>query len=250
MPEALAQALATPGLGIVLAAVAAAGLIYGFAGFGSALVFLPVAAAILSPAVAVGAFAVASVGSLLTVLPGAWARADRRATLVMLAAATLTMPAGVWLLGHVDPVALRWAVSGLVAATLAATVAGARLRLGEGTGPRVAVGGLTGLVGGATGLLGPIVILVGLGSGASAAVMRANVAAFLTIVNVVLLPQLALQGVLDAPTLWLGVIAFPLYTLGTIGGRALFDPSAERLYRRLAYGVVGASALLGLPLFD
>ena len=245
----MVEALAEPGLGLVLAAALAAGLIYGFAGFGSALLFLPLATMVLAPATAVAAFSLASVGSVATVLPDAWARADRRATAVMIAAATATMPAGIWLLRALDPVAVRWGVSLLVLATLAAMMAGLRLRVGPGAGPRAAVGGLAGLVGGATGLLGPVVILVGLGSGQGAAVTRANIAAFLTVINLALLPQLALQGALETRALWLGALCLPVYTLGTLAGRALFDPAAERLHRRLAYGVVGASALVGLPLF-
>ena len=250
MPEGLAAALATPGLLALLVALLAAGVVYGFAGFGSALIFIPAGSAVVGPETAVAAFAIASLGSVATVLPGAWARADRRATGVMIAAASLSMPAGVWLLRHGDPEALRWAVSGLVAATLAATMAGLRLRVGDGTAPRAAVGALTGVVGGATGLLGPIVILVGLGSGAGAVSVRANIAAFLTVINVVLLPQLALQGGIGPSALWLGALALPLYTLGTLVGRALFRPGAERFHRGLAYAVVGASAVAGLPLFD
>ena len=49
MPEALAAALATPGLPWLAAAVFVAGMVRGFAGFGTAMVYLPVAGQILSP---------------------------------------------------------------------------------------------------------------------------------------------------------------------------------------------------------
>ena len=250
MPEGLAAALATPGFGAVVAAILVAGLIYGFAGFGSALVFVPVATLFLAPPVAVAAFSLASMGSVATVLPGAWARADRRAAVIMIAAAALAMPLGVWLLRTLDPLAIRWTVCAVVGATLLAAALGARLRVGAGTGPCAAVGGVAGLVGGATGLLGPVMILVGLGAGKDAATTRADIATFLTVINVVLLPQLAVQGALGAPALWLGALLLPVYTLGTRAGRALFRPGAERIYKGLAYATVGGSVLVGLPLFD
>lgn len=243
-------ALATQGLALVLPAILAAGVLYGFAGFGSALLFLPLATALLPPPVAVAAFAVASIGSVATVLPGAWAVADRRAVLLMAGSAALAMPLGVWLLRAADPVAVRWAVSAVVAATLASMAAGLRVRVGPGAPARAAVGAASGLVGGATGLLGPVVILVGLSDRRGAAVMRANLAAFLTLMGVVLLAQLALQGALEARALRLGLLCLPLYTLGTLLGRRLFDPARERLHRRLAYAVVAASVVIGLPVFD
>ena len=239
-----------PELAVVLSAILSAGTLYGFAGFGSALLFLPIATLFVAPPVAVAAFSIASMGSVATVLPGAWSQADRRATLVMVAAATLTMPAGIWLLRHLDPVAVRWAVCGLVGGTLAAMALGLRLAVGAGRAARAAVGGLSGLVGGATGLLGPIVILVALSDRSGAAVMRANLATFLTLLNAALLPQLAVQDALSAGAVGLGLLCLPLYTMGTLIGRRFFDPARPRVHRALAYGVVGVSVLIGLPLFD
>ena len=53
MPEGLVAALAVPGIHWVVLAAAAAGLAYGFAGFGAALIFMPVAAARVGPVEAV-----------------------------------------------------------------------------------------------------------------------------------------------------------------------------------------------------
>lgn len=250
MPEGLAAALAQPGLVWLATAILAAGLVYGFTGFGSALVFLPVAAAILPPEDAVAAFAVTALGSLVTMLPRTWPQADRRATAWMILAAIAAMPAGVWVLTRMDPVPLRWAICGVVAVTLAAVAAGWRLRLGSGPGPRLALGGLAGLVGGATGLIGPVVILTTLASGDGAGRMRANLASFLTVLNAALLPMLALQGALGPAALWTGAVLLPVYMAGNVAGAALFRPGAERLYRGLAYAVVAAALVAGLPLSD
>ena len=226
-----------------------AGFVHGFAGFGSALLFLPVASIIVPP-VAVAAFPVATMSSVSTVLPGAWARADRRLTVTTVAAAAVAMPAGVWTLRHVGSTALRWTSSGLEAATLAAVIAELRLGVGSGTVPRSVLGELSGVVGGATGLLGPVVILVGLGGRPEAARMGPNRAAVLAVPNLALPPRLAMPGALGGRAVWLGAALAVPYTPGAPVGRRLFAPTRERLPCCLAHAVVGASVAVGLPLFD
>ncbi|MEM7710553.1 MAG: sulfite exporter TauE/SafE family protein [Pseudomonadota bacterium] len=248
MPEALTAALTDPSLPWLLAAVLAAGVVYGFAGFGAALIFMPVAARVSSPEIAVAAFSVAAIGSAITMLPKTWPACDKRATVPMILAASATMPLGVMALTRLPETALRWAICALVALTLAAIIAGWKLRLSDAPGPRLGIGAAAGLMGGSTGLLGPVVILIALSGGDNAAQMRANLATFLTTVTLILLPSLWWQGVLPAPVFWLGLILTPVYMAGTLLGQRLFRPQAERLYRSLAYAVVAGAVLLGLPI--
>ncbi|WGH79754.1 TSUP family transporter [Jannaschia ovalis] len=247
MWDGLAAALALPGFAGLLACGAAAGLVYGFAGFGAALIFIPVAAALTDPGVALASFAVMASGSVVTILPRVWPVADRAATGFMILAATLTMPLGVALLTRLPEAPLRWAICGIVAATLAAVMAGWRITLSDRALPRLGLGATAGLMGGATGLLGPVVILVTLAGGAAAARMRANMALFLTTVTLLILPTLWWQGVLTLPVFWIGLILLPVYAGATLVGQALFRPGAERVYRGLAYAVVAGAVVLGLP---
>lgn len=250
MPEGLPAALAQPGLVWLALAILVSGLVYGFAGFGAALIFMPIAARILGPESAVVVLALSGLGSVVTMLPRTWPQADRPATLWMIAAATATMPAGIWALTRLDPVPLRWAICGLVAVTLVAVLAGWRLRLGSGPAPRLTLGAVAGAVGGATGLLGPVVILTTLASGDTTGRMRANLSSFLTMLNVLLLPMIWLQGALTAAALWTGALLLPLYMAGTLAGTALFRPGAERLYRGVAHATVAGALVSGVPLLD
>ena len=122
MPDALVSALAAPGLGWIALATLVAGAIYGFAGFGAALVFMPVALFWLTPPQAVAAIAVCASSSAFTVLPGALRRCRPRAVGPMLAAAAVAMPLGVLILRRADPAHLRTAVAVIVLGTLAARV--------------------------------------------------------------------------------------------------------------------------------
>ena len=250
MPEGLLAALALPGLWGLLAAVSVAGVVFGFAGFGAALVFLPVAVALVPPELAVAAFSLSALASLVTVVPRAWAVIDRRAVALLLVAAMAGFPLGIWALRTWDANTIRWLVSGLVLVTLAALAAGWRMKAAPTTGARLGVGAATGVIGGATGLTGPVVILFNLGAGAPAAVTRANTLVFLTLSSLLLVPQLWLQGVLRPEALWLWLVLVVPYALGNRLGQALFDPGREGLYRRVAYAIIAVSALAGLPVWS
>jgi len=250
MPEGLSAALALPGLWALLGAVFVAGTVYGFAGFGAALVFLPVGVAIVSPELAIAAFSLSAMVSLVTVVPRAWGAVDKPALGQLLLAAMVGFPAGIWALRTWDEAAIRWAVSGVVLLTLAALLAGWRMKTAPRMGARLGVGAATGVVGGATGLTGPVVILFNLGAGAPAAVTRANTLVFLTLSSVLLLPHLWLQGLLRIEALWLGLLLALPYALGNRIGQALFDPGAEAVYVRVAHAIIAASALAGLPIWS
>ncbi|MBV0912894.1 sulfite exporter TauE/SafE family protein [Anianabacter salinae] len=250
MPEGLALALSEPGLIWVCAASLVAGLVYGFAGFGSALVFMPLATIFIAPALAVAAFALSALASLVTVVPGAWRAADRRGTLLMIAACLVATPLGVAALRLAPEDAIRTAVCLLTLATLAALVSGWRLPLRGGLPLRLGVGALAGITGGATGLNGPPVILFNLASpGQPVATTRGNLAVFLTLTSLSFVPQLWLQGLAPPRALWLGAILLGPYALGTWTGARLFNPARTGLYRWGAYGLIGAAGLAGLPVF-
>jgi uncharacterized protein len=248
MPEGLALALDAPGLGWLVLASFVAGTVYGFAGFGAALIFMPVATALLPAAVAVAAFSVTAAASFVTVVPAAWRAEDRRVVAGMIGIAVLFTPAGVWALGALPGTAIRTAVSVIVLLTLAALLAGWRLRA-AGWGARGAVAAVAGVLGGATGLNGPPVILFNLGTEQPVAVTRANLAVFLTVTSLSFLPQMWAQGLLATQALWLGAVLFLPYAAGTRAGRALFDPARAALYRGVAYAVIGLAGVAGLPVF-
>jgi uncharacterized membrane protein YfcA len=248
MPEGLALALDAPGLSVLVLAAFVAGTVYGFAGFGAALIFMPVATAFLPAPVAVAAFSLSAAAALVTLVPGAWREAERRTVMVMIGTAILFTPLGVWALGALSGEAIRTAVSVIVLVTLAALVAGWRIRA-AGWGARGAVAAVSGMLGGATGLNGPPVILFNLGADQPVAVTRANLTVFLTVTSLSFVPQLWAQGLVRAEAIWLGAILFLPYAFGTRAGAAIFDPAHARLYRGAAYVIVGLAGVAGLPLF-
>lgn len=247
MLEALAQVLAQPGLVPVLLAVGVAGLVYGFAGFGSALIFTPVAVAFIRPEIAIAAFSLSSLVSAVTVLPAATREADLRASGLMILAALITTPLGVYGLAVLPVETVRTIVACIVLVTLVALVLGWRMQTQATASARLAIGGASGVLGGMTGLNGPIVILFQLAGTDSVRRGRANLIVFLTLTSISFMPQLWLQGLLTPEALWLGVVLMPVYALSTWLGKRLFSPAREPFYRRIAYVIIGVAGLMALP---
>ena len=204
-------ALAAPGLGSWRRSALMAGMVYGFAGFGSALIFMPVATVLISPILAVASFSIASMSALVIVLPRALREADRRATMTMLAAAFVMLPLGVFFLRTSDPTVLRWAVSLVVLVTLAALITGWRYRQTPGLRSWLAVGGGVGFLGGSVGLNGPAMVLFQLGGQDSVTRSRANTIVVLSLSSLAYVPMIALQGALPSEAIGLGLILLPAY---------------------------------------
>lgn len=255
MPEALDLALATPGLGWVIAVAMLAALVYGFAGFGSALIFMPLATIFLPPPLAIAAFSLSAMGSLVTVIPGAWKAADKRATLMMVAMSILFMPVGIFLLRVAPEVTIRTAVCVLTLVTLAALLSGWKVpvpqtgRGGNGRALQLGVGALAGVTGGSTGLNGPPVILFNLGTDQPVAVTRGNLACFLTLNSLFMMPMMWVQGLVDGRAFFLGLILLGPYALGGFLGTRLFRPGAAGVYKAVAYVLIGVAGVMGLPVW-
>ena len=226
-----------------------AGLIYGFAGFGAMLVFMPLAVTILDPLVAVAAASVTAIASLITVVPGAWREGDRKAAGAMLVASWVCAPFGLWVLASVDIAVARWMVSIVVLGSLVLLLTGWRYHSKPGWPAWIAVGGAVGVLGGSTGLNGPALVLFQLGGQDSVARSRANTILVLTLGSIGWLPIMALQGYLTREAILLGLVLLPIYALGSWAGRRLFAPEREALYRRVAYVLIGTAGVAGLPIW-
>jgi uncharacterized membrane protein YfcA len=250
MPDLLAQALALPGLGWIVLVTFLAGLTYGFAGFGAALVFMPVAARLLPIDTAIAAFAVSSLASFVTLVPRAWGQAERRPVVLMIGTAALSASLGLWLLRSLDVTLMRWAVLAVTAVTLLALIAGWRTTTAPTLAARGAIGAASGLVGGATGLMGPVMVLFQLASPDGVGRARANAIVFLTVTSLLLLPLMALQGMLSAAAVALGALLLVPYGLGARLGQAVFDPAREAQYRGVAFALIAAAIVTGLPVWD
>ncbi|MBU2982692.1 sulfite exporter TauE/SafE family protein [Lentibacter algarum] len=250
MPEALGEALAFDGLVWLIVAVFAAGLVRGFSGFGSALIFVPVASKFMEPVWALICLTVMDIFGPIPLLRKAWNAGEPRDIARLGIATLLTLPLGLALLFAVPAEVFRYAVSTLAIAVPLLLITGFRYR-GALT-PKVMYGAgvASGVTGGAVGLPGPPVILLYAASTKPASIMRANTLVFLFAFDFMLLGWIALQGYLAAVPVWLGLIFIMPAMLGNMAGGALFDPAREKMYRYVAYLVVFSAAISSLPIWE
>src|ERR1700749_5113343 len=120
----------------------------GFSGFGSALIFMPLASSMAAPRLVAALLLIIDFVGAAPLLPKAWQQADRKATAVMVAGALVGVPIGTYFLSRLDPVTTRWIISGFVAALLMLLLSGWRYRGKEHASISVGVGGLAGFCSG------------------------------------------------------------------------------------------------------
>ncbi len=242
--------LAGPDIAWLAAAALVAGTVRGFSGFGTAMVYLPVAGQVLPPFVAIATLLMMDLLGPLPNLRRGWGEMHRPDLLRLCAGLLALLPVGIWVLSRADPDLFRYAVSLVSLLLLAALLSGLRYR-GALVPPLVyATGGVSGFLMGVSGLPGPPVVLFYMASPLPAAAIRATVLVYLFLTDLAMLPMLALFGQLSGGALLAGLALAAPNLLGNVLGARLFRPERERVYRVVAYGVIALSAVAGLPVWD
>lgn len=250
MSEAVAGLLASDGLWQLCLAAMLAGLVRGFAGFGTAMVFLPIAGQFVSPFWALSIMVVMDVIGPLPTVPRALRDGHPRDVLRLSAGMLVTLPLGVWVLTLLATEQFRYAVSIISLVLLAALVLGLRYRGVLSKRLIYGTGALGGFMGGFSGLAGPPVIMLYMASTHPARVIRANLMLFLICADVMMLALFGLGGMITRTPVLIGLVVAVPYLLANMVGAAIFKPNYETAYRIAAYVIIAASALMGLPLWD
>lgn len=246
MMDALSQVFAIPGIGWLFAAAFVAGVVRGFAGFGTAMVFLPVAAQVVDPVWAIMVNMVMDGIGPLPAIPAALRNGHPRDLARLVVGTMVMLPVGLAVLFWIDPQVFKLGVSLVSLTMLVLLIGGLRYR-GPMTPPLIyATGGLAGLLGGSVGIPGPPVILLYMASPHPAAVIRANNMAYLFFFDLLMIAGFLITGKLTYEPLMLGLVTALPYLLGNMLGWWIFRPGYERLYRMTAYLIIAASALSGL----
>jgi len=103
-----AQILSTDGLIWMICAALVAGIVRGFAGFGTAMIFLPVAGQFLSPFWAITVLTVMDIFGPLPLVRRAWRDAHRPDLRRLTIAMVITLPLALMVLSHIDPQVFRY----------------------------------------------------------------------------------------------------------------------------------------------
>lgn len=246
-PEVFGQSPA--GLAVIFFAAFLGGVIRGFSGFGTALIFLPLATPFLGPFGALIGLTIMDIFGPLPNLRRAWRVVDRGDLARLVGGCALLLPVGLWVLTRVDPEVFRYAVSFLAIFMLVVLILGLRYHGHVGRGMVAGIGAVAGFLGGVAGLPGPAVILFYMSRSLPVEVIRATILLFLFAFDFLILGYLTGMERVTWSAAALGfALAVPNLAGNWLGGW-LFRPEREKLYRAAAYLAIALAALSGLPLW-
>jgi uncharacterized membrane protein YfcA len=240
----------SPAILAALAAALLAGLARGFSGFGSALIFIPLASAALGPRVAAPLLMLVDNATTLPLLPAAWRIAARGQVAVLAAGALVGTPLGALLLLRLDPVMLRWGMCVLVVAMLGLLASGWRYHGRPRLPLSLFVGALAGFCGGAAQMAGPPVVAYWLGGAIPVARVRGNIVLFFAATGLIGGVTYLAGGLIDAGLLLLAALLAPAYGAGVWAGSRLFGLASEAQFRKACFVLIAVAAVLGLPVWD
>lgn len=231
-----------------IVATAVAGVMRGYAGFGTAVILAPVYSLLWGPRAGVPVMLLMELVISVQLLPAAIKDYDRRVVLPLGGAAALATPLGAWFLFTVDGDLLRRFIGGFVLVFGLLLMSGWRY---HGTRPlplNIAIGAVAGVLKGSTGMSGPPVILYLLAGVEEAKRHRANLIMFFATIAIVSVIVPLLGGLVNLTTLLRLVVLLPVMAVAVPVGSRLFHVVPVRLYRPFAMGVLlvaGALALFG-----
>ncbi|WGI23469.1 sulfite exporter TauE/SafE family protein [Amylibacter sp. IMCC11727] len=245
--DAISTALAVDGLWWIFIGAVLAGIVRGFTGFGTAMVFLPFAGAVLNPIAALLSLVCMDIFGPLPLVPNALRKGHPRDIALMGLGMIVMLPVGVYLLGKMEGSTYRYVVSIATLIALIVLISGFRYTRALTSKVIVVTGGLGGFLGGVAGLPGPPVTVLYMASKLPVETVRANMILFLLMADILIFPIMAMQGMLSLQPFIIGALMLLPYMAGSAIGVMLFNPEKELVYRLVAYGVIAGSAILGLP---
>ncbi len=236
---------------LLAAAISAlAGAARGFAGFGSALIYVPLISAVYEPKIAAVSLLLIDSDSGVPYGVRAFPQCHWSDIGPLAAAALLMLPLGTFLLLVVDPAALRWFIGAFVLFALPLLAGGWRYHGKPKLPITLAVGAVSGLTSGAVQIGGPPVILYWLGGALKAAIVRANMFVFFGVLDVAGCINYFIEGLFSRESLALAVLLGIPYTMFFLSGAIWFHRASDAIYRRIAYAMIGIAGLVSLPVFD
>lgn len=231
---------------VIAAAAALAGLVRGFAGFGSAMVFMPIAAASTTPETALVLLFLTGTPAQIPILVRSVRQCTWREVAPLALGAAIMVPVGVKLLLVLDPALMRLIISLLVLVLVAVLASGWRYGRTPGPVATTVIGGGAGLGGGMAGLYGPVIVLFWLGGQSEAPTVRANLFAFFGALTVIEAATFLANSMITWDRIGGAVLLLPLYGAALWAGSKLFALASGTTFRRIALALCAASAIIGL----
>ena len=241
----------SPNVAIAICAIAlVCGTARGFSGFGSALIFMPLASSIAAPRLVAALLLIIDFVAAAPLVPNAWKHADRKATAVIVFGALIGVPVGTWFLSRLEPVTTRWIISAFVTALLLLLLSGWRYRGKDHAALSIAIGALSGFCSGLAQTGGPPIVGYWLGRPIASVVARANILLFFGASDFFSVVSYALTGLITLDAIKFSLVVGPVYAIGVLLGATLFGKASEALFRAICYALIALAVITGLPALD
>ena len=248
--EAFTGFLSNPALVPALLAIGVAGLVRGFAGFGGAMLFMPVASFLFEPRLAVVAFFLIDSIIAMPLVVGALRQWDPRTVIPCVLGAWAGVWLGAWLLATADTLLLRWAICGIIIALVLLMLSGWRYHGSPRAPISLGVGSVAGVLGGVSQVSGPPVVAYWVSGPLPAATIRANLITFFFLASLGSALAFFGNGVFTAQSTALAMWMAPVYGLAIFIGARFFAGANDRLFRTVAFVMILIAAVTSLPLLD
>lgn len=237
---------------LVLLAISAflAALARGFSGFGSALIFVPLASTAIGPRAAAPLLLIIDGIAAAGLIPRALRHADRRDAGTMSIGALAGIPLGAWVLIKSDPLLIRWGIALFGTLLLALLMSGWRYRGKPTAAITIGVGAAAGLLGGAAQVGGPPIVAYWLSRPIPAETVRANIVLYFAITTVISSTAYFTGGLLTSSVVGLALVTGPIYGLGLYAGSRMFGLASESTFRRMCFALIAFAIMLSLPVLD
>ncbi|MBR1223585.1 sulfite exporter TauE/SafE family protein [Bradyrhizobium sp. AUGA SZCCT0176] len=249
--EGLIPASVSLAAAIAICAIAfVSGLARGFSGFGSALIFMPLASSMAAPQLVAALLLIIDFIAAAPLVPNAWKQADRRATAVMVFGALIGVPIGTYFLSRLEPVTTRWIISAFVFALLLLLLSGWRYRGKDHAAISVGIGGVSGFCSGLAQTGGPPIVGYWLGRPIASSIARANILLFFGASDFFSVVSYSLTGLITMDAIKFSLVVGPVYGIGVWLGASLFGRASEALFRAICYALIAMAVIAGLPTLD
>jgi hypothetical protein len=240
------QEIVNANLAIAAAFAVLSAAIRGFTGFGSNLIWGPVLLYLYGPVEMVAIMAMTGAMAILQIAVPAARIANWRDIRVILIAAILIAPLGIYSLIHLDPEIVRRAIGGFILIIALILASGWNFKGARGYTAQIVTGGVAGWLAGFAGIGGPICVLYFMAGPGKAEIQRANNTISVGVLSPPVVIMLAINGNVALETVVIAVLLLPPYFLGQWIGARLFYVLPRTLFRRLVLGllmVIGVTVL-------
>ena len=237
-------------IALVVVGAFAAGLARGFSGFGVGLVFMPLGAAVLGPKLAVASLLIFDlVVAAPTTLRGV--RFEGLKPLMPIwAGLSAATPVGALAAAHLDPREVRWFVSIFIACALIFLTSGWRPQLENRPKSSFVAGMAGGFMGGLAALNGIVVVTYWMATGMEPRNLRTNLLTLFCITSVGSVVAFIWAGMLTPQALHIAAVLVVPYATGSLLGATLFPLASPQTFRRIVYGMIACSMVIGSPFLD